>query len=105
MKDILLLQEARSWLVSVLKLQQAVRPGEVNRTCQSFLSFVKTCSVTICWVTASVLRGSVILERSQLLFQTFGWKAISDKKAMEGRERKRALIHNINLIEGQRSIK
>ena len=28
----------------MLKLQQAVRPGEVNTACQSFLSFVKTSS-------------------------------------------------------------
>ena len=41
----------------------------------------------MCWVTVSVLRGSVILGRTQLLGQTVGWKGITDK---EGREMKRA---------------
>jgi hypothetical protein len=75
----------------VLKLKQAVRPGEVNRTCQSFLSFVKTSSVSICRVTVSVLSGSVILGRSELLGETVGWKGITDRRVMEGRERERAL--------------
>jgi len=75
----------------VLKLQQEVRPAEVNRTCQSFLSFVKTSSVRMCRVTVNVLRGSVILGRSQLLGQTVGWRGITDRKVMEGRESKRAL--------------
>jgi hypothetical protein len=42
-------------------------------------------------VTVNVLRGSVILGRSQLLGQAVGWKGITDRKVMEGRERKRAL--------------
>jgi hypothetical protein len=40
----------------------------------------------MCRVTVSVLRGSVILGRSQLLGQTVGLKWITDKKVMEGRE-------------------
>ena len=75
----------------MLKLQQTVRPAEVNRTCQSFLSFVTTSSVRMCRVTVSVLSGSVIVGRSQLLGQTIGWKGIADRKVMEGRESKRAL--------------
>jgi len=75
----------------MLKLQQAVRPAEVNRICQLLLSFVKTSIVRMCRVTVSVLRGSVILGRSQLLGQTVGWKGIIDKKVMEDRESKRAL--------------
>jgi len=75
----------------VLKLQQAARRGEVNTTCQSFLSFVKTAAVRMCRVTVSVLSGSVILGRSQLLGYTVRWKGITDKKVMEGRERKRTL--------------
>jgi hypothetical protein len=75
----------------MLKLQQAVRPGEVNRTCQSFVSFVKTSSVRMYRVTFSVLIGSVILGRSQLLGYTFGWTGITDKKVKEDRESKRAL--------------
>jgi len=92
----------------VLKLQQALRPAEVNRTCQSFLSFVKTSSVNICRVTVSVLRGSVILCRSQLLGQTVGWKGITDRKVMEGRRKQEGfasnIIHHTNFIEGQRSV-
>ena len=45
----------------------------------------------MCRVTVSVLRGSVILGRSQLLGQNVGWRGITDRKVMEGRERKRAL--------------
>jgi len=45
----------------------------------------------LCRVTVSVLSESVILGRSLLLGYTFGWKGISDKKVMEGRESKRAL--------------
>jgi hypothetical protein len=45
----------------------------------------------MCRVTVSVLRGRVFLWRSQLLYLTFGWKGITDKKVMEGRESKRAL--------------
>jgi len=75
----------------VLKLQQAVRPAEVNRTCQSFLSFVKTSRVRMCRVTVSVLRGSLILGRSKLFSQTVGLKGITDRKLMEGRESKRDL--------------
>jgi len=75
----------------VLKLQQAVRPGEVNRTCHSFLSFVKTSIVRMCRVTFSVLSGSVIFYRSQLLCQTVGWKEVTDRNVMEGRESKTAL--------------
>jgi len=77
--------------VSVLNLQQAVRPAEVNRTCQSFLSFVKTSSVRMCRVTVSVRSGSVILWSSQFLGQTVGWKGISEKKVMEVTESKTAL--------------
>jgi hypothetical protein len=44
----------------------------------------------MCRVTVSVLRGSVILGRSHFC-QTVGWKGITDKKVMEGRESKRAL--------------
>ena len=75
----------------MLNLQQAVRPAEVNRTCQSFLSFVKTSSVRIGSVTVSVIRGSVILGRWQFVVQTVWWKVITDKNVMEGRESKRAL--------------
>ena len=75
----------------MLKLQQTVRPAAVNRTCQLLLSFVETSSVRMCSVTVSVLSGSVIVGRSQLLGQTVGWKEITDKKVMEGRESKRAL--------------
>jgi hypothetical protein len=42
-------------------------------------------------VTLSVLSGSVILRRSQLLGYTVWWKGITDKKVMEGSESKRAL--------------
>jgi hypothetical protein len=45
----------------------------------------------MCRVAVCVLSGSVVLGRSQLLGQTGGWKGITDKKVMEGRERKRAL--------------
>jgi len=45
----------------------------------------------MCRVTISILSGSVILGRSQLLGYTVWWKGISDKKVMEGRESKRAL--------------
>jgi hypothetical protein len=90
-RGILLVQEACTWIVSVLKLQQAVRPGEVNRTCQSFLSFVKTSSVIMCRVTVSVLRGSVNVGRSSLLCQTVGCKWITGKIETEDRENKRAL--------------
>jgi hypothetical protein len=45
----------------------------------------------MCRVTVSVVSGSVIVGRSQLLGQTVGWKGITDKKVMEGRESKRAL--------------
>jgi hypothetical protein len=41
-------------------------------------------------VTVSVLRGSLSLGRLQL-GQAVGWKGITEKKVMEGRERKRAL--------------
>ena len=64
---------------------------EVNRKFRFFLSFVKTSSVRMCRVTVSVLRGSVISWLSQLLGQTVGWKVITDRKVMEGRERKRTL--------------
>jgi hypothetical protein len=74
----------------VLKLQQAVIPGEVNRICQSFLSFVKTSSVRMCRVMVSVLSESVILGRSQLLGESIGWKGITGRRVMEGRERERA---------------
>ena len=46
----------------------------------------------MCRVTVSILSGSVIVGRSQLLGQTVGWKGIIDKKVMEGRERKRSLL-------------
>ena len=46
----------------------------------------------MCRVTVSVVSGSVIVGRSQLLGQTVGWKGITDKKVMEGRESKRALL-------------
>ena len=75
----------------MLKLQQAVRPGEVNRTCQSFLSFVKTSSVRMCRVTVSVRNGIVILWRSELIFEAVGWNGITDRRVMGGREIKRAL--------------
>jgi len=52
---------------------------------------VKTSSVRMCRVTVSVLRGNVILGRSQLLCQTVGWKGITVRKVMEGIERMRAL--------------
>jgi len=42
-------------------------------------------------VTFSILIGSVILGRSQLLGYTFGWAGITDKKVKEDRESKRAL--------------
>jgi hypothetical protein len=42
-------------------------------------------------VTVSVLRGSLVLGRSQFFGQTVEWKGITDKKVMEGRESKRAL--------------
>jgi hypothetical protein len=42
-------------------------------------------------VTVSVLSGSIILGRLQVLAWTVGWKGITDKKVMEGRESKRAL--------------
>jgi len=71
----------------VLKPQQKVRSFEVNRKYQSFLLFVNTSSVRMCRVTVSVLSGSVIFGRWQLLVQTVGWRGITDK---EGRERKRA---------------
>jgi hypothetical protein len=45
----------------------------------------------MCRVTVSVLSGSVIFARSQLLGYTVGWKGITDRKVMEGRESKRAL--------------
>jgi hypothetical protein len=35
--------------------------------------------------------GSVILGRSLLLVETVGWKGITDRRVMEGRERERAL--------------
>jgi len=72
----LLLQDAWSWLVSVMKLQQTVTPFEVNRTCLSFLAFVKTSSYRMCRVTVSVLMLILILGRSLLLGQTVGWKGI-----------------------------
>ena len=50
-----------------------------------------TSSVRMCRVTVSVLSGSVIVGKSQLLGQTVGWKGIADRKVMEGRESKRAL--------------
>jgi len=52
---------------------------------------VKTSSVRMYRVTFSVLIGSVILGRSQLLGYTFGWTGITDKKVKEDRESKRAL--------------
>jgi hypothetical protein len=45
----------------------------------------------MCRVTFSVLSGSVILWRWQLLGETVGRKGITDRKVMEGRESKRAL--------------
>jgi hypothetical protein len=45
----------------------------------------------MCRVTVSVLSGSVILWRWELLGETVGWKAITDRTVMEGRESKRAL--------------
>jgi hypothetical protein len=42
-------------------------------------------------VPVRVLSGSVILGRSQLLGYSVGWKGITDKKVMAGRESKRAL--------------
>jgi hypothetical protein len=42
-------------------------------------------------LTVSVLSGSVIFGRSQLLGYTVWWKGITDKKVMEGRESKRTL--------------
>ena len=75
----------------MLKLQQTVRPSEVNRRYQFFLSFVKISSVRMCRATVSVLSGCVIFGISHLLCQTTGWKGITDKKVMEGRESKRAL--------------
>jgi hypothetical protein len=60
-------------------------------TSQSFLSFVKTNGVGMCRVTVSVLSGGVILWRWELLGETVGWKGITDRKLMEGRESKRAL--------------
>jgi hypothetical protein len=44
-----------------------------------------------CRVTVSVLRGSVILGRSELLGETVGWQGITDRRVMEGRGRERAL--------------
>jgi hypothetical protein len=45
----------------------------------------------MCRVTVSVLSGSIIFGRSQLLCETVGWKGITDRRVMEGRGRKRAL--------------
>ena len=45
----------------------------------------------MCRVTVSDVSGSVIVGRLQLLGHTVGWKGITDKKVMEGRESKRAL--------------
>jgi hypothetical protein len=45
----------------------------------------------MCRVTVSVLIGSVILWRWELLCETVRWKGITDRKLMEGRESKRAL--------------
>jgi hypothetical protein len=42
-------------------------------------------------VTISVLSGSVIILRLQLLGYTVGWQGITDKNVMKGRESKRAL--------------
>ena len=75
----------------MLKLKQAVKPGEVNRIYELFLSFVKTSNVRMCRVTVSVLSGGLILRRSQVLVQTFWLKGVTDKWVMEGREIKRAL--------------
>jgi hypothetical protein len=45
----------------------------------------------MCRVTVSVLRGSLILGRSELLVETVGWKGITDRRVMESRESERAL--------------
>ena len=45
----------------------------------------------MCRVTVSVLSGSFILSRLQLLSYTVWWKGITDKNVMDGRESKRAL--------------
>jgi hypothetical protein len=45
----------------------------------------------VCKLAVSVLSGSVILWRWELLGETVGWKWITDRKVMEGRESKRAL--------------
>jgi hypothetical protein len=42
-------------------------------------------------VTVSILHGSVILGRWQLLAQTVWWNGITDKNVMEDRGSKRAL--------------
>ena len=57
----------RSLTVSCISAEATTnsQTGAVNRTCQLFLSFVKPSSVRMCRVTVSVLRGSVILGRSQ----------------------------------------
>jgi hypothetical protein len=44
----------------------------------------------MCGVTVNVLRGSVILGDGICWNQTVWWTGITDKKVMEGRERKRA---------------
>jgi hypothetical protein len=83
-------------------------PIEVSVNCQSFLSFVKTNNVRMCRVTVSVPRGCMILVRSQLLGQTAGWRGITDRMVMEGRERKRGIasniIHHTQFIDGQWSV-
>ena len=52
----------------------------------------------MCRVKVSVLSGSVILLRSQLLGYTVGWKRITDKKVMEGSESKRALQYTTLIL-------
>jgi len=52
---------------------------------------VKTNSVRVFRVTVSVLNWSIILGKSLLLGQTVGWKGITDRKVMDGKESKRAL--------------
>jgi hypothetical protein len=45
----------------------------------------------MCRVTVNVLRGSLILWRSRLLGETVGWKRITYRRVLEGREREGAL--------------
>ena len=47
---------------------------------------MKASSVRMCMVTVSVMKGSVILWRSEFLCETVGWKGITERRVMEADE-------------------